>query len=298
MPYTAASLARLYTAVSIANFEAELAFWDGEVEEKELAYLLKKRPDAALEQFCTPVTHSIAGQDVVCKPMPTELQVGLVDAFKRHEKALWSARKETGRESDAKPDGSFQVHLGYQAGSQGQGGETTAMFEIVSLDSRIPVCDPEALEADLHRLSDDQLRHATIETHFVPKPYAANAKVHAFLDDPGAQAAFAFMRDNMPGEFEVPKGVNFPNPDSHWTALTFTTTKAGAGIHVLYHCDQDDADGACGQSLSVVDGHDEHGGLYACEALREDKTPVGQETRLPPGLVTTTFKKVRRAKLE
>ena len=186
-------------------------------------------PAAAPGLLCTPVTHSIAGQDVVCTPMPQKLQAGLVDAFKRHAKALWSARKETGRESDAKPGCSFQVHLGYQAGSQGQGGETTAMFEIMALGSRIHICDPAALETHLQSLRDDQLRHATIETHFVPKPYAANAKVHAFLDDPGAQAAFAFMRDNMPGGMLVPKGVNFPNLNSPWTALTFTNTITKAG---------------------------------------------------------------------
>ena len=74
--------------------------------------------------------------------------------------------------------------------------------------------------------------------------------------------------------------------------------KAGGGIHVEYHCDQGDADGAYGQSLSVVDGHDEHGGLYACEALR-DKTPVGQETRLPPALhFTVGFAEARVAPIQ
>ena len=106
------------------------------------------------------------------------------------------------------------------------------------------------------------------------------------------------MRDNMPGGMLVPKGVNFPNLNSPWTALTFTITKAGGGIHVEYHCDQGDADGAYGQSLSVVDGHDEHGGLYACEALR-DKTPVGQETRLPPALhFTVGFAEARVAPIQ
>ena len=196
----------------------------------------------------------------------------MVELFRRHKSSLWKAKKtnnsreapdhikeskKSTSEGSKASKGSFQVSVGFQAGSEGQANSLGKMYVIKAPDVEIVLTDPAKIPEYLEGLETQQLRRAGLVGHFVPRQNQETHHLNDFFNDPDAKELFQFMEDNMPRDewqkmnASIPDCVRFPYSHSTSTAVTFTITETDDGeVHIIWHVDIKVRPRVCARSIT------------------------------------------------